>query len=502
MEENEMKRQFYRPLLIGAVTLTGCLLVAALLMSTRSTGAALVMPPTSLRDTPAEKRPMWPSSVTSILVPKSTAAYNGIITPATTLYAPWLQGGTSVVRIYNPAGAATTVQAKFTYDGGTTMVAKSIPARAVGDMILSGILTSTEASAILTGTQPIVAVVTDLGLDGKRAISYATVPASLGQTYLALHRILSNNTGWDSTPAVQNVGVTTTSVTIVYTSTNKPVIATGTETVQNLAPGQVFGFNPRDTGLPDLFEGIATIRSEQPLVGIVVDRDAFTQNAYIYGVSQPPFKGAGSRPLYFPMLANAFEDWRNSVIQFMNAGPSVVGFNLEIDDLTPYSQSVDAWGAKSLPQNASGSESPTGEAVAGRVANAQSLHSLVWLVADIGVFEGDRLAAYTSPNVGAKSWYLPYTDRDIEFTTVVAVQNLSELSTAQITLTYYNLTGTATTIPGTTIEPLKTGLYSADVGFVGGAIVQANQPVAAVAVIAGRAILDKEVYLPVMPRIE
>jgi hypothetical protein len=42
------------------------------------------------------------------------------------------------------------------------------------------------------------------------------------------------------------------------------------------------------------------------------------------------------------------------------------------------------------------------------------------------------------------------------------------------------------------------GYYPADAGFVGGVVVQANQPVAAIAVIAGRVILDKVTYLPVV----
>jgi hypothetical protein len=500
MEESEMKRQLYRPLLIGAVTLTCCLLVAALLMTTRSAGATLRVASITLSETPVEKSPNSPSAVTRVLLPKSTAAYNGVITPATTLYAPWLLGGTSVLRVHNTGGVTATVRATFSYEGGVTTTEKLIEAGVVGEIEPSGILTGTQLSAILTGTQPIVAVVNDFGLDGTRATSYAAMPASLGRTYLALPRILSNNTGWTSTLPVQNVGVTTTSVTIVYTSTNKLETVTDTDSVHNLAPGQVYGFNPRDANLPDLFEGIATVRAAQPLVAVVYDRDLTSQDVYIFSVSLPPATDGGSRSLYFPMLANVFEDWRNSVIQLMNAGPETVSFTLEIDGSPLAETAVDPWGATDLAQNASGSQSPAGKAVAGRIANEPALHSLVWLVADIGTFAGDHLAAYSAPSVGAKIWYLPYTDRGVEFTTWVAVQNLSELSPVQITLTYHSLTGTATTIPGTTIEPLKTRLYAAELGFVGGAVVQANQPVAAIAVIAGRAILDKETYLPVITR--
>ena len=286
---------FVRPILIGAVTLTLCLLVAALLMTLRSTGAALAVTPITLHDTSTKQNPKSRSALASAFLPKSTAAYNGIITPATTVYAPWLLGGTSVLRVYNTGGGPTTVRATFAYDGGVTTTEISLAAGAMGDIEPRGVLTGTQLAAILTGTQPIVVVVNDFGLDGRRAVSYAAMPASQGQTYLALPYILSDNTGWDSTPAVQNVGVTTTSVTIIYTRTDKPATRNWTDTVKSLAPDQVYTFNPRDVGLPDLFAGIATIRAEQPLVAIVNNSDAFSNDAYVYSVSLPPTGGGSSR---------------------------------------------------------------------------------------------------------------------------------------------------------------------------------------------------------------
>jgi hypothetical protein len=137
---------------------------------------------------------------------------------------------------------------------------------------------------------------------------------------------------------------------------------------------------------------------------------------------------------------------------------------------------------------------------AGLVQNEPTLSSLVWLE---GNFEGDSFAAYSSPNVGARSWYMPYTDQRDSFLTHVAVQNIGN-TTVQITLTYHDLTGTLGTHLDT-IDPESMALYSAGVlptEFTGGVVVNSDRPVVAITVIAGRLVLDKELKLPILLRLE
>jgi hypothetical protein len=502
-EEHEMKRQFfYRPILVAAITLTFCLLVAILLMSTRSVGATMGVASIASRDAPPAKSPQSPSSVAEDLPPQSTAAYNGVITPDTTLYAPWLLGGTSVLRVYNAGESAATVWITFTYDSIRTSTTASLAAGAVGEIKPpGGVLTGTKVSAILKGDQPLVAIVNDFGLEGKQATSYAAMPASLGQTYLALPDIYyRTGDGWESKPVVQNVGVATTSVTMVYTRTTVPPTTTNWMDVQELAPDEVYAFDPSRAGLPENFVGIATIeaRQEQPLIAIVHNAateigELYPRKAYIYRVPLPATGGGGSRPLYFPLLVNAFEDWTSSRIQFMNAKPTTTTFDLEIGGKSS-SKSIDPWWADSFGQD-DGSQAQ-GWVGAGRVEDAQSLHSLVWLR---GNFDGDLLAAYSSPSVGAKTGYLPYADQGDDFAAYVAIQNLADSST-HITLTYHSLTGTLPSVTRETIAPFDMRRYAASSGFVGGVVVQADQPVAAVAVIAGRLVIDETVYLPVVMR--
>jgi hypothetical protein len=487
-----MKRRFfYQPLTVGILVLALCLLVAVLLSSARATW----------RDVSPTLSPRSVAGVSGILFPRSTAAYNGVITPATTLYAPWLLGRTSALRVHNAGGSAATVRATFTHSGGATTSVKVLPAGAVGEIRPSGVQTGTQLSAILTATQPIVAVVNDFGLVWGQAASYAAMPGSLGQTYLALPDIRYGSAGgWYSTPVIQNVGDMSTSVTIVYTRTTEPPATTYwiDDSLHDLAPGEVHVFDPGRAGVPDDFTGIATIQAGQPLIAVVHNAttevgELYPTRVYVYRVPLP-LAGSGSGSLYAPLLVKAFESWSLSWIQLMNASSSTADFTLEIGAVSS-SESIPPWRASSFdPEDQSQAQDWVG---AGRVTDGQSLHGLVWLR---GGFAGDFLAAYSTFSVGARTWYLPYVDQGNDFTTYVAVQNLSDVSSAQITLTYHDLSGALSPVSGGSIERSGMRLYSAVPGFVGGVVVEADKPVVAVAVISGQVLLDEEVYLPIVTR--
>jgi hypothetical protein len=475
----------YRPLLVGSVALTVCLLVVTLLMTARSVGATL----TPTNDAPLAKKPRTPSAVNEVLLPKSTAAYNGVITPATTVYAPWVLGGTSFLRVYNAGDVEATVRATF-YDAGQSFVKESsLVAGAVDDIWPPGVIvTGTTMSAILTGSQPLVVTVNDFSRDRLRVTSYAAIPQGVSDTRLNLPHILFDYSG-DSWPVIQNVGVMTAHVTIVYTDPNK--LDRNWQDSQELAPGQVYVFDPSDASLPQGFQGFATVSSEQPLVAVVnTEETAYPPNTYVYRVPFPPARPGVDRPLYFPSLINQFENWDRSMIWLINAGATGVTFDLEIDgQVDQANQLIDSWDVGSYIQNNLASE----WAGAGRVAEAQSLHGLVWL---LGNFTGDSVAAYTAFSRGANTWYLPYTDEGAAFTTYVAVQNLSHAATVPVCLIYHDAEGETTTVEDA-IPPSRMVRFAAPTGFVGGVVVEADQPVTAVAVIAGRLILDKAVYMPV-----
>ncbi len=501
-------QSFYRTVLVGALTLTLFLLVAALLMTTRSTGAILPETTVSVRDSSS---PTSPSAVTAILLPRSTAAYNGVITPATTLHAPWLLGSTSVIRVYNAGDRNTRVQASITdSDGLVTPLQRSLAAGAVVDIQTTAFLTGTRLSATLVATQPLVAVINDFGPAGVYATSYAAMPASLGQGYLALPDIYYQALGgWDSDVVIQNVGGGTANVTIVYTKTNEPLTTTNwvDSSIPPLAPGEVYKVDFVQTQLPEKFVGIASVIANRPLIAVVQNAAfevgaLFPRHAYVYRVPLPGTASGANRSLYYPFLFNAFGEWTRSEIQIMNAGSATVSFTLEIDD-SSWLKAIEGWSVESYLQSRSGSQSPPGEAVAGRVENAQTLQSLVWLNG-LGGFIGDSFAAYSPPGVGGRTWYLPYTDQSDSFATLVAVQNLSD-EWVTLDLTPHTLTGTLEAYAGTyNIAPAGMDYYAGGKGlpsdFVGGLVVEADGPVAAVTVISGRLVLDQEINLPILMR--
>jgi len=496
-----MKRIFYHPtLIIGPVVMALFMLIVALVAATRSTGATLS--PTG----PGVASPNAPLAVADVILPNSTAAYNGVMTPSRTLYAPWMLGSTSFIRVFNAGAGPATVRATFSYNPGAP-VAKTIEPGAVADIQTTGIPTATRFSAIVTATQPIVAVVNDFGPNAVYATSYATMPAEEGRTYFTLSDILFESGSVNSAIAVQNVGGIATDVTIIYTRTRPPASMNWSDTVFDLPSGQTYVFDPAQAGLPTNFEGIATLRADQPVVAAVDNATilepgaVFPKRAYVY---RAPLPGAGvgsDLPLYFPLLVNAFESWQRSEIQVVNTAASSTDFTLEIAGAL-YAKSLEGWSAQSYLQDQAGSASPVGQAVAGRVQNVQALEGLVWLNGQ-GNFRGDFLAAYSAVRVGGSTWYLPYTDQGDSFATYVAVQNLSS-TTAHITLTHHTVTGTLGSYMGS-IPELETVLYTGGSGgiplnFSGGVVVEADQSVVAVTVIAGQLILDKEIYLPIVSK--
>jgi hypothetical protein len=248
--------------------------------------------------------------------------------------------------------------------------------------------------------------------------------------------------------------------------------------------------------LPSDFIGIATIRAEQPLVAVVNNVSA-SNHAYIY---RSTLLSQESSPyMYFPVLTQAFEDWRNSEIQLVNASSEAQEFDLVIEgsEFSPWRYSIDAWDVQRYSQDREASWSPPGDMVAGYIGGPPALSGLVWLRGNIGSFAGDSLAAYSAPDTGERVWYLPYMDQYEDLATYVAVQNLGDAA-VRVTHTYHSTNGSVSSPVEQELAPFSMALYSTGLGFTGGMRVEADQPVVAVAVIAGRLLLDKDVFLPVV----
>ena len=487
-----MKKTFSSPLLIvSTVVLTACLIIVALVATARSAGATL-----------ARTQAHAPSSVAQIALPNSTAAYNGVMTPSTTLYAPWMLGSTSVLRVYNAGAVSATVRATFVYSPEIAIQTVIRPG-AVGDIQTTLIETATQFSAIVTATQPIVAIVNDFGPDGIYATSYAAMPAELGRTRLVLPSVQYGGDAENSEIAVQNVGALTTAVTILYTQTNKTTPTQWSDSLASLPPGETHIFRASDVVTDTTSENMATIHSDHPVVAVVNTAKPpeigalHPERSYVYRASLP---GAGmdqDSPLYFPFLAREFAGWKESMIRITNASSSGVTFSLHVSE-GESQKTIDAWAAQ-LYLLSTEAPSLSEDAVAGYITDTLPLESLVWLYGK-GNFVNDFLAAYSAPGTGANFSYLPYTDQSSTFVTYVAVQNLAD-DTAAITLTHHTISGTVSTYPDT-IGGNEMRYYLGGSGipsnFTGGVVVQSDRPVAAVAVVAGQLILDETNYLPIV----
>lgn len=483
------KQSWYRPLVLGGVVLTVALLVAALLLTTRSAGAWST---DALLEAPPSRAPE-----AVLLMPNSTAAYNGVISPSQLIYAPWLLGRTSVVRVYNAGAQEAQVQATFSYSQGLEIVHHaSLPAGAVGDIRAPmSVLTGTEMSLILTGTQPLVAVVNDFGVDEDRMGSYSAIPAAgLGQTHMVLPFISSRPHAWDGRPVVQNVGVTNTNVTIVYTDSTG--ISVWEDSVQDLAPGQAHIFDPLNVIDPDGIVGIATLESDQPVVAVVSNGPS-SRDVYVYNLSLPPAVEGANRSFYYPMLLNEYmNSWTRSEVHFLNTGAVTATVDLEIDGQPVLTaEPVKSWKTKTISQAIFKPDVPGWNVGAGLVEDAQSLHSIAWL---LGVFQSDPIAAYSASSRGATTWYFPYADASLDLSTYIAVQNLNDSTSITIRCIFHGESGSLLPVAFVEISPSGMGLCPIAPGLVHGIVVEADQPVVAVAVIAGQLILDKSTYVPVL----
>ena len=487
-----------RILLVSAVALAFSLLFAVLLSSSSVRGGGLAA---FVSGPPVVHGPVGPAAGQGLVLPRSTAAYNGVMTPATRLYAPWLVGGTSVLRVLNPGDYAVSVRAVL--DQGTDALIHIVPG-AVGEIRVTMVPTGTRASAILTASQPIAAVVNDFGKNGAQAVSYMAMPAALGRPFVALPYVLYRASGgWESEIVIQNVGEMTGAVRIVYTQTNK--LATRNwvdDSIAAIGPGEAVRISPEDAGLPENFEGVATVESVQPLVAVVHNAAVGRVPAYAYRVPMPGALPESAIPRYFPLLVNGFENWRNSEIQLMNAGPAQVNFDIRVGEMIT-SRSIDPWWAQNYPQiqipNQDVLLSPLGEAVPGSVSVSPCLNGLVWLNGT-GSILGDSFAAYSAPGAAARAWYLPFADQQAGLITYVAVQNPNDVPVG-IRLTQHALTGTLGAF-SMTIDPDDLMLLSRGNGlplqFQGGLVVEADQPVVPIAVLAGLLELDQEIYLPLI----
>jgi|GEM_PF-497377 len=219
------------------------------------------------------------------------SAYTPFTSGATTIYAPVIMnnyyGYSTSLNVQNIGTSSTTVTVTY----GTGLVAsQSVAAKssAVFYTPSSGLPSGTNTSAKIesSGSQPIIGVVNETN-GYKRGASYSTFSGGslTVRAPIAMKRYFKYNTSINC----QNIGTASTNLTINYSN--------GASSTQNsIAVNTVALFyQPNEAGLPNGFNGSATITSSSQPIVCVINEDqneppesttSFDQGAAYEGLNQ------------------------------------------------------------------------------------------------------------------------------------------------------------------------------------------------------------------------
>lgn len=221
------------------------------------------------------------------------AAYTTFTAGSTVAYAPIIMnnysayGYITALTVQNLGTSSTTVT--VTYGTGHTQ-SQSIGAKAAyvfytpSSSVPSGTLTSAKIES--SGSQPIVAIVNQTN-NYKRAATYTAFPG--GSTTVRAPIILKRYANYNTAVQCQNIGTDLTNMTITYSNA-------ATQTQNNVAAnGSYLFYTPSAAGVPDNFNGSATITSSSQPIVCVINEDqnegayattSFDQAASYEGLSQ------------------------------------------------------------------------------------------------------------------------------------------------------------------------------------------------------------------------
>ncbi len=192
-------------------------------------------------------------------------SYNPLSGGATTIYAPVIMnnyaGYNTALIVQNIGGSSTTVT--VTYGTGLTQTATiAASANNVFYTPASGLPSVTLTSAkIQSSGQPIVALVNESN-SYNRAASYTAFAA--GTTTVRAPIILRRYAAYNTSVTCQNIGVSSTTMTIQYA----PPYNGGGNTTTGSIPinGTALFYQPSDAAISDGYNGSATITASQPIV--------------------------------------------------------------------------------------------------------------------------------------------------------------------------------------------------------------------------------------------
>ncbi|MBC7237844.1 MAG: hypothetical protein H5T69_18535, partial [Chloroflexi bacterium] len=214
-------------------------------------------------------------------------SYNGQGTGATKLYLPKLTVNyydyQSSFTVQNAGTAATAVNVEYNF-GGTTYT-HSNPSLAPGaawpvylaspaqSNLPSGI--SGSGSAIITASQPLLAVVTEVYEQGDKGFAVITsaVPDGTGTSTVLFPKFARTYYNYNGGIQIQNIGTQPTVLTATFSQAGRTDVVVTSPTIQ--PGGSYFWYGPNVTGLTENFGGSVTVVSSngQPIAGIYTERN-------------------------------------------------------------------------------------------------------------------------------------------------------------------------------------------------------------------------------------
>ncbi len=253
--------------------------------------------------------------------PKRIGAASGVLSPATTVYAPYLRknysGRNSYIAVQNTSAESATVTITYRDNTGAEVAAarETATLSAYSTKIFyqnenAGLPNGFYGSAVINGTQPLAVVVNNAN-DGTRwdrsqFESYNGLTQS--STKLWIPKITANYSGYNTGLTIQNVGTAAATMELVSTF--------GNLTSPLIQPGAAWAVY-----LPSAFPsasggGSATVTSSQPMVGVVTEN----KQEKGYGVvwSMIP-DGSGTTTVLFPKFDRNYSGY-NGGIQVQNIG--------------------------------------------------------------------------------------------------------------------------------------------------------------------------------------
>ncbi|MBI3969034.1 MAG: hypothetical protein HY329_25625, partial [Chloroflexi bacterium] len=263
-----------------------------------------------------------------------SASYNGVGAPATKVHVPLVlrevEGMSTALYVQN-TGSTNANQITITVQplaGGSPVVMTFSGPHAPGTTLeatkqsLAQLGNDFQGSAVIESDQPLAVAVNH---SNGRSLT-ASTGQSVGAGTLYGPLVLNNNGGFGSTVAVQNVGSSSTQVTI---SVRNSLTGTTLPAVQRtLAPGAAANVPMNEIVGTDRLVGSVTVSagSGGSIIGLVTQSNPTSNQATAYTLFS-----AGSATVFAPLVQTANSGW-NTGFQVQNVGSGEVTVTVTVKD--------------------------------------------------------------------------------------------------------------------------------------------------------------------------